>query len=171
MDVSETQWFHDQVLAMAGEKVLNGRSCNRFEPYEPITRAEFLAILHRMSGSPVVNYAMDFEDVDPSSWYGEVVRWAASLGIAEGNDGVFGPTRTITRQEAAAMLYRYSEATGSDGDGIAAFPDSGAVSAWAIEAMDWAVNNGIFGGRDDGTLDPQGNTTRAEAAAILSRLP
>ena len=168
-DIDKDQWFFDEVKAAKDEGIIGGREGNLFDPYANITRAEFLTILYRMAGSPEAE-PVEYSDVAADAYYADALGWAKAEGIAEGNKGAFEPNRSITRQEAAAMLYRYSDAAASDGEGIASFPDSADVSAWAVESMSWAVDNGIFGGRDDGTLDPLGNTTRAEAAAILTRL-
>ncbi|WP_366558951.1 S-layer homology domain-containing protein [Flavonifractor sp. An306] len=128
------------------------------------------AILWRLEGSPVVNYAMDFADVEEGQWYTEAIRWAASEGIVTGyGDGAFGTNDSITREQFAVMLYRYAGAQPASGT-LSTFRDGTAVSDWAAEAMGWAVEAGLITGTGDGsTLTPQGQATRAQAAVLLMR--
>lgn len=117
---------------------------------------------------------MSFEDVDEAAYYGEAIRWAASQKIVNGySDTEFAPDKLITREEMAAIINRYAEYNGMEivqkGD-LSQFTDAAQISEWATANVRWAVGNGILSGRGDGTLDPKGNTTRAETAAILHRL-
>ena len=131
-------------------------------------------VLWRMAGSPVMNYAMRFTDVKQGVWYAEAVRWAASEKIVRGySETEFAPERLITREEMAAIINRYAEfkGIGSDASGdLSQFEDESLISDWARNNVSWAVGEGILAGKGDGMLDPQGNTTRAQAALILQRL-
>ena len=124
-------------------------------------------------GSPVVNYAMDYDDVADSDWYAEAIRWASSTGIVGGyDDGSFGPKDAITREQMAAMLYRYAQYKGYDVSGTAdlnELPDGEDTSVWATDSMSWAVAERIITGGDGNLLQPQGNAIRAQAATILMR--
>ena len=126
-----------------------------------------------MAGSPAVTGENAFTDVEAGSWYEDAIIWAAANGIVEGyGDGTFFPDADVTREQMAAILYRYAEYAGLDVTGrgdLTAFPDGESVSAWAEENVSWAVAEGLLTGRDDGTLDPAGTATRAEIATILMR--
>ena len=132
-----------------------------------------VTVLWRAEGQPVVNYLMTFADVDEGAYYGEAVRWAASEGIVKGYSEVeFAPDDLITREQIAAIMQRYADFKGIATDetaGLARFTDAAQVSDWAVGNLQWAVGTGLISGRDDGSLAPQDNTTRAEAAAILMR--
>ena len=148
---------------------MNGTGAVTFEPGATATRAMVATILWRLEGEPVVNYLMTYDDVDPASWYGEAVRWAASEGVVTGyGDEAFGPGDAITREQIVTMLYRYAGSPAVTGDALAGFADAGGVSTWAADAMNWAVSSGILTGGDKG-LDPQGQASRAELAAMLAR--
>ena len=145
------------------------------EDSSPLTRQEMICLLHDQEGNPVVNYAMRYTDVAADAEYAEAVRWASSEGIANGyGDGRFDPDAPITRQQMAAMLYRYVQSKGYGFTGAWAFPldftDAGDVSEYAYEAMCWLTMNDIITGSEDGTLAPHDQVTRDEAQATLSRL-
>ena len=152
-----------------------GTSATTFAPGEESTRAQLVTILWRLADSPVVNYAMDFDDVAQGSWYAEAVRWAASEGIAGGyGDGTFGPTDTITREQLALMLYQYAWNMGYDlsageNTNILSYTDANQISEYAFEALQWACGEGLLSGTGDGALAPQGQATRAQIAVILMR--
>ena len=119
---------------------------------------------------------MDFADVPLGQWYTEAIRWAARDGIVSGyGNGAFGPGDPITREQLAAMLYRYAQDRGYDlstgtGSGLTSYTDAADVSPWALQAMEWACGAGLITGTGDGsTLFPQGEATRAQAAALLMR--
>ena len=171
-DVPEDHWAYDAIQYVYGEGLMAGTGETTFSPNGTTTRGQIVTILWRLAGSPQVNYLMDFADVDPAAWYGEAVRWASSLRIASGyGDGRFGPDDPITREQLAVMLYQYAWNMGYDltGGGMALqeFADYEAISPYALEALDWAVNAGIISGTGDSTLSPQGRATRAQAAQIL----
>ena len=121
----------------------------------------------------MIRSGMPFSDVKESDWYAKAVSWAESLGIVNGyEDGTFRPGDPITREQLAAILYRYAQYKGQGFQGLWSFkldfPDAGDVSDWATEAVSWMVMNGVVGGKD-GFLAPGGNASRAEAAAMLQR--
>ena len=134
----------------------------------PMTRAMLVTALWREAGSPVVNYAMDFDDVDEDQWYTEAVRWAASEGIVTGTGKGFSPDAALTRESLAAILFRYAGGQ-ADADQLGSYADGAGVSAWAREAMNWAVAQGLITGKSGGRLDPGGTASRAEVSAILMR--
>nr|WP_191397673.1 S-layer homology domain-containing protein [Flavonifractor sp. An306] len=169
-DVDETAWYYDGVAYVYEKGLMTGTGETTFNPDGATSRAMLAAILWRLEGSPVVNYAMDFADVEEGQWYTEAIRWAASEGIVTGyGDGAFGTNDSITREQFAVMLYRYAGAQPASGT-LSTFRDGTAVSDWAAEAMGWAVEAGLITGTGDGsTLTPQGQATRAQAAVLLMR--
>ena len=175
-DVPEGYWAYDAIQYVYGEGLMAGTSGSTFNPEGTTTRGQIVTILWRLSGSPVVNYLMDFDDVDPAAYYAEAIRWATSEGIAGGyGGGVFGPDDPITREQLATMLWRYAQTEGYDvsigeDTNILSYTDVADLSEYAIPAMQWAVGAGIINGTGDGsTLSPQGQATRAQAAVMLMR--
>ena len=145
---------------------MNGYGDSRFGPNDDLSRAQFAQILFNKEGRPVVNYQMDFSDVTGEAWYTEAVRWAASQGIVRGyGNGTFGPNDPITREQLAVMLWRYAGSPAASGE--LNFDDVDEISGHALEALRWAVENGILNGYGDGRLGPQGRATRAQAARML----
>ena len=155
--------------------LMTGTSATTFAPDMTTTRSMVATILWRLEGSPVVDYAMTFTDVDSSTWYTEAVRWAASEGIITGyGNGNFGPNDSITREQMATMLYRYAQYKGYDvsvgeNTNILSYTDFAELGEYAVAAMQWAVGAGIINGTSASTLSPRGNATRAEVAVILMR--
>ena len=175
-DVPESYWAYDAIQYVYGEGLMAGTSGSAFSPEGTTTRGQIVTILWRLSGSPVVNYLMDFDDVDPAAYYAEAIRWATSEGIAGGyGGGVFGPDDPITREQLAVMLHRYAQHEGCDvsigeDTNILSYADAFAVSEYAVSALQWACGAGIISGTGDGsTLTPQGEATRAQAATVLMR--
>ena len=175
-DVPESYWAYDAIQYVYGEGLMAGTSGSTFSPESTTTRGQIVTILWRLSGSPVVNYLMDFDDVDPAAYYAEAIRWATSEGIAGGyGGGVFGPDDPITREQLAVMLHRYAQHEGCDvsigeDTNILSYTDVANLSEYAIPATQWAVGAGIINGTGDGsTLTPQGQATRAQAAVMLQR--
>ena len=153
---------------------MNGTSDTRFSPYLSTTRAMIVTILWRLENEPVVNFAMTFADVDENAWYGEAVRWATSSGIVTGYSAeAFGPDDNITREQLAAILYRYTQFKGIDvsageNTNILSYGDALTISGYAFPAMQWACGAGLMQGAD-GKLLPDVQATRAQVAAILHR--
>ena len=172
-DVKADDWFYEAVKYAYDNKLMDGTSSTTFAPLMTTNRAMIVTILWRLEGSPVVNYAMNFSDVESGVWYTEAVRWAAAEGIVKGySDTVFAPDDTVTREQLATILYRYAEYKEYDvsakGD-LTTFADGSTVSTWAADGMTWAVGAELITGKDGGKLDPTGTATRAEVATILMR--
>lgn len=172
-DVSETDWFYDKVKYVYENSLMSGMTADTFAPDEPLTRAQFATILYRMNGAPEVSYSDTFSDVPEGQWYTNGILWASSVGVVSGySDGSYGTDDKITREQMAVMMYRYAKAQSYDtGDSASldAYTDASSVSSYATEAIRWAVGSGIISGKTSGTLDPQGNATRAECATIIMR--
>ena len=173
VDVPAGAYYYDAVLWAAEGGIVTGTDAVHFSPDASCTRAQLVTFLWRAAGSPVVNYAMDFNDVDGGAYYAEAVRWAASEKIVEGTTAeTFAPDAAVTRAQVVTMLYRFAKAQGMDttqgGMAIREFDDFDAVPAYALEAMDWAVNAGVLKG-DNNRLLPQDNCTRAQIVTMLYR--
>lgn len=173
VDVAENDWFYEDVAQAYVLKLMQGTSNTTFSPYTTTTRGMIVTILWRLENEPVVNYAMAFEDVQTEQYYTEAVRWAASEDIVNGYSATaFGPEDTITREQLAAILYRYEQYKGGGFVGswyfLLDYSDTADVSDWADEAMHWCVMNGIIQG-SDGRLMPKDGAARAQAAAMLIR--
>ena len=153
---------------------MTGTGDTTFAPDVTTSRSMIAAILWRQAGSPAANDAVDFSDVAQGQWYSEAVRWAASEGIVGGyGDGAFGTDDPITREQLAVMLYRFAQHQGYDvsvgeDTNILSYTDAQEISEYAVPALQWACGAGILQG-DGAALSPQGQTTRAEAAAMLMR--
>jgi len=171
-DVSENNWFYEAVRFANRQGIMGGYPDGSFRPNTEVTRAEFIVTLWRLAGQPAVNYLMTFKDVNQDAWYAEAVRWAASEKLIFGYDGMFMPGDSITREQTAVMLYRYVQSNGGGFTGLwmflLNFDDRADVSEWAYESMCWMTMNGIIKGSNR-MLNPGGQTTRAEIAAILQR--
>ena len=155
--------------------LLSGASADRFDPNGTLTRGEAAAALWTLEGRPVVNYQMNFSDVDPAASCGEAVRWAASEGIAGGyGNRLFGPDDPITREQLAVMLYRYAQNknydTAQGGMAIREFSDFPQISSYAVEAMTWAVESGALTETAPDTLAPGQAATRVQTAQALLSL-
>ncbi len=173
IDVPAGAYYYDAVLWAAEGGIVTGTDAVHFSPDAFCTRAQLVTFLWRAAGSPVVNYAMDFNDVDGGAYYAEAVRWAASEKVVEGTTAeTFAPDAAVTRAQMVTMLYRFAKAQGMDttqgGMAIREFDDFDAVPAYALEAMDWAVNAGVLKG-DNNRLLPQDNCTRAQIVTMLYR--
>ena len=173
-DVPAAAWYADAVQYVYENGLMTGVSESEFAPDGTATRGQIVTILWRLAGSPVVNYAMRYADADEGAWYGEAVRWAASTGVVTGyTESSFGPNDAITREQLAAILYRYIKTQGQGFTGMWYFPlrydDAASISGWADEAMHWCVMKGVLNGTGETTLSPQLTATRAQLAAILQR--
>ena len=175
-DVAENAWYAEAVRYVYKHGLMDGTGVNTFDPYATTSRAMIATILWRMAGSPVVGGDIGFSDVANGQWYSEAIRWAATEGIVDGYDnGKFGPNDPITREQFAAMLWRYAKSEGYDvsvgeNSNILSYTDAADVSEYAIPAIQWACGTGIINGTGDGsTLSPQDAATRAQAAMMLMR--
>lgn len=168
-DADRTAWYHDGVHYCVEHGLMVGTSANTFEPNTTTTRGMIATILWRLEGSPMVDTAMNYTDVPLGGWYEEAIRWADSTGVVLGyGDGTFGPDDPITREQMAAMLWRYAGKPQA-GSSLADFADGSETSQWAESAMVWAVEQGLIEGMGNAQLNPQGQATRAQAATILMR--
>ncbi|MDL2248941.1 S-layer homology domain-containing protein, partial [Tyzzerella sp. OttesenSCG-928-J15] len=177
-DVNPSDWFYGDVEYAVANGLFSGTSATTFSPATPMSRAMLVSVLWRLEGSPVVDevgmYA-NFADVAQGAYYENAVGWAAKNGIVSGyGEGFFGPDDSVTREQLAAILYRYIQYQGGGFKGTWAFPlafdDAENVSEWAYEAMCYCTMNGILSGKEGNRLDPKANATRAETAAVLHRL-
>ena len=173
-DVSKQDYFYDAVNWAVEKEITSGVSKDVFAPNRDCTRADFVTFLWRAAGKPVVNYAMNFSDVKESSYYAEAVRWAASLGIVTGlSKDTFGAVNAVTREQAVTMLWRFAKQQGFDttqgGMAIREYADYDSLSAYAREAMAWAVNTEILKGSNNRLL-PDAACTRAQLVTLLYRL-
>lgn len=173
-DVKAADWFFDAVKYVNENGIMTGTEDTVFEPHSPITRGMFVTVLHRAESTPAAS-ASPFKDVDPSAYYSKAIDWAFENGIVDGiSDSEFAPDVTITRQQAAAILYRYAnlknyDTSADENTNILSYKDFDEISEYAIPALCWAVGNGIMSGKSDSTLNPRDTASRAEAAAILMR--
>ena len=173
VDINVKAWYHLYVDYAVTNGLFGGTSANMFEPETAMTRAMLVTVLWRYEGQPKVDQNT-FADVNEKdgSWYIDAVAWAAANGVVNGvGNNRFDPNGKITREQMAALLFRYAQKKGIDtskrGD-LSNFPDANKISAYAKEAVSWAVGEGIING-SDGKLLPQGNATRAQVATILMR--
>ena len=175
-DLDKARWYHDGVHYCIDKGLMNGMGNNLFEPDTNLTRAMVVVLLYRMEGSPAVSGSCPFQDVDPARWYYSAIVWATQNGIANGMSATeFAPDASVTREQTATFLYRYANMIGRDVTGradVALFPDADKISAYAMNALSWAVDAGmITGSLDNGVtyLAPKGTTTRAQYATIAYR--
>ena len=171
-DVREQDWFREAVQYVYHKGMMNGTSGSTFAPYATTTRGMIVTILHRLEDSPAAAPAA-FTDVPASAYYAGPVAWASANGIVTGySDAVFQPDGPITREQLAAILYRYAQYKGVDvsrKNDLLQFSDRAAVSTYAVDALSWAVDAGLITGID-GRLEPAGYANRAQVATILMRL-
>ena len=170
-DVSETDWYYDAISFVYGEAMMEGIDAKHFAPNAVATRAMIVTILWRLEGKPDVDTSLKFNDVFGSAWYAKAVRWAVSRNIVKGySQGIFKPDEPVTREQLAALLYRYSSYKGEDVssiDKLTQFIDGGKTSSWAKEAIGWAVARKIVSGKGNSLLDPTSTSTRAEVAQMF----
>ena len=171
-DVTSGDWFYDAVAYVYDKGMMEGTTDTTFAPAMNLTRSMIAQVLYNLEERPEAPGAAGFPDVAAGAWYADAVNWAAARGIVKGYDtGAFGPEDSVTREQLAAILYRYAQAKGYDttqgGMAVREFSDSASISDWAQEAMAWAVNAQVLSGKGNGVLDPQGTATRAEVAQML----
>lgn len=172
VDVKSGDWFAEDVAYVVEQGIMNGVSSKEFAPNANVTRAMVVTILWRMEQEPNASGESPFSDVAEDTWYSEAVVWANEHDIVNGyGNGKFGPEDRVTREQLAAILYRYAKYTDRDtraSADLSSFQDADAVSDYAKDAMSWAVAEGLINGAD-GKLMPQGQATRAQIAAIIHR--
>ena len=173
-DVDTAKWYHLSVDYVLTHKMMNGVSGRAFAPNANLTRGMLVQILYNLEGKPK-GTAANFSDVQADAWYAEAVGWAASNKVVTGYaDGTFRPNAAVTREQAAAILYRYAKSKGIDvsvgeNTNILSYVDVQQASEYAIPALQWAVGAGVLNGKNGSRLAPTGTATRAEIAAIMQR--
>ncbi len=173
VDVSAEAWYHEGVDFVVKEGYMNGMSETTFAPEIAITRGQMVTVLYRMAGSPETNADETFTDVASNAYYAKAVAWAVDAGVVMGyGDGTFRPDAVLLRQDLAVLLYRFAQLEGAETTAradLGGYNDGSAVSAYAVDAMQWAVATGLIRGITDVTLAPGGTANRATAAVILQR--
>ena len=172
-DVTKGDWFYKDVEYVYNEGIMDGVSKREFAPNETLTRAMIVKILYRIEGEPASYRSSDFNDVESGRWYTGAVAWAAEKEIVKGyGNGKFGPNDPVTREQLAAILYRYTQykgwSTTAASGSLKGFADAASVSSYAVDAMNWAVDEGLLKGANN-KLSPKSNATRAQVAAIIHR--
>ena len=174
-DVKSGNWFYDAVKYAYEQGLMTGTSATTFAPNGTMNRAMIVTVLYRLEKSPAVTGASKFTDVPAGQWYSDAVAWAAANKIVNGYDETtFGPMNAVTREQMAAILFRYEQVKGLENvtleENLNRFPDQNKISPYAIPALQWAVGQKIINGNADGTLDPTGTATRAQVAQIFTNL-
>ena len=172
LDVKESDWFYEAVSYAVENGLMSGMSEDIFAPNTPLTREMLAVILWNLEGNPTPNDVAPFLDVTSDKYYANAIAWANENGIVAGYGDTFGVGDFITREQFAVMLYNYAQYQGYDvsvgeDTNILSYTDAFDISNYAYPAMQWACGAGIMSGNDDGTLNPQGKATRAEAATML----
>ena len=172
-DVKSGDWFYNDVKYVYEKGMMAGTAADVFAPNATTTRAMIVTILYRLEGSPAVTGTSAFVDVPAGQWYTDAVNWAAANQIVKGTSATtFAPNDSITREQMAAILYRYAQYKGYDVTkkaDLSGYSDNGQVSAYAKDALAWANAAKLINGMTNTTLAPQGNATRAQVSAILHR--
>lgn len=169
-DVQAGVWYADAVKYVFEQGLMSGISAQQFGPDSTVTRGQVVTILWRLAGSPTVS-GKTFTDVNASVWYADAVAWASANGVVSGYEsGLFRPEDQVTREQLAAILYRYALISGKDAEktaDLSGYTDSVTISTWAPQALKWAVGSGLISGTGANTLSPRGTATRAQIAVIL----
>lgn len=169
-DLQEDGWYRQAIDFVTARELFGGVTEREFQPDLTMSRGMLAMVLYRLNGEPVVPSAEAFPDVDEEAWYAEAVAWASEQKLVSGYDsGLFGADNAVTREQLAAILYRLCGTPDTE-NAVLAFGDGNQVSAWAWDAVNWAVSQGLLSGRSETSLAPGATVTRAEVAAILQRL-
>lgn len=168
-DVNEGDWYYEATQYVSDIMLMQGTANRTFSPDIDMSRAMAVTVLYRASGSPIQSTENAFSDVNDGDWYYDAVSWASEEGIVEGYDGRFSPNESITREQLATILWRYSGSPPADYE-IGAYEDALNVSVWATEAINWAVCIEAISGVTETKIVPQGTASRAQMATILMRL-
>jgi len=168
-DVQENAWYYQAVKFVASNGLFLGTGETEFTPSGNMTRGMLATVLYRLAKEPEVTAGPSFNDVAAGQYYAKAVTWAAAKDIVRGyGNGSFEPGDFITREQLAVMLWRYAGSPAGSAS-LDSFTDGSQTAAWAVEALQWAVEQKLINGRDNGSLDLKGKATRAEVAAILLR--
>ena len=171
-DLDPSAWYHDGVHFCVENGIMNGFSDGTFGPQRNVSRAQLAMILWNREGRPAADTELTFKDTDANGWYAGAVRWALQKGILTGYSAdAFGPNDVLTRQQLAAILYRYGGAAASSDalEKLSAYEDAAQIGSYARNALAWAVDAGLIQGTTPVTLNPRGNATRAQTAVIITR--
>ena len=172
-DVPKSAWFFDSIAYVYSKGLMNGTGAASFAPNAPTSRGMIVTVLYRMADEPATAGTSTFADVASGSYYENAIAWAAETGIMEGySASSFGADDSVTREQMATILYRYAAHTGRDTSAanmLINFEDADQISAYAVPAMEWANAEGLILGTTETTLNPTGEATRAQIAAILAR--
>ncbi len=172
-DVKSSDWFYGAVKYVSQNSLMSGTSTTAFEPNANMTRAMLVTVLYRLDGNPAVNGSNGFTDVTDGQWYTDAVTWANANAIVSGyGSGLFGTNDSVTREQLAAILYRYAQYKGYDVTAsvdLTSYTDAASVSSWAETAMEWVVAQSLINGTTTTALSPAGDATRAQVATILMR--
>ena len=175
-DLVKSEWYHDGVHYCIDAGLMQGVAADRFAPNDITTRAQFVTILWRMEGSPMVEIAEGFNDVYESDWYNNAIRWASASGIAGGyGDSIFAPNDIITREQMATILWHYAkykdiDVSVGENTNILSYADALDIAEYAIPAMQWACGAGMIQGFEENHcmyLDPQGDAVRSQSATMI----
>lgn len=172
-DVPSGSWYYDDVAYVYDTGLMTGLTATAFGPNLSTTRGMIVTILWRMENEPAARHGCPFADVRRGSYYEQAIAWASENGIVTGFDAsTFAPDRAITREQLAAILFRFAAYRGMDAvtlrENLSSFQDQAAISAYAVSALNWAVGEGLMQGTGD-KLEPTGSATRAQVAAMLRR--
>ena len=168
-DVPQDAWYHTAVDFMVMHELMLGVDEGRFAPESTMTRAQLVTVLYRIAGEPETDGTHGFTDVADGMWYTDAIAWAAQNGVVNGiGNNKFDPDGYVTREQIATILFRYTKSEPVTQDKLSAFPDADKASSYAVDALNWAVAEGLING-SDGALLPTDTATRAQVAAILMR--
>ena len=173
-DVTSDDWFYDAVMYVKDHQLMMGVDAQNFAPNRTTNRAQLVTTLWRMAGCPQGYPAPDYNDLTVGAYYTDAIAWAMTEGIVSGyGNNCFGPNDTLTREQMATIFYRFARYQENDlsvqsNDNLSHFYDVQAVSDWAVEALNWAVEKHLINGMPNNLLAPQGTTTRAQLATVLS---
>ena len=173
LDVDLGRWYHEPIDFVVSQGLMKGMGENRFQPNTSMTRGQLVTVLYRLAGEPAIEGTSPFADVQADRFYADAIAWAYGNEIAKGvTDDRFMPNSPVTREQMVTFLARFARWSGLElqtGGSLEDYADAGSVSAYAEEAMTWAVENGIIQGMTETTLVPKGTATRAQVATILMR--
>ncbi|OOB79370.1 MAG: hypothetical protein BEN18_04195 [Epulopiscium sp. Nuni2H_MBin001] len=172
-DINKSAWYYSDIAYVYSLGLIKGVTETEYEPSSYATRAQLATILNRIAGNVTVTSGNEFTDVVAGAWYESAINWAVATGVYNGyEDGTFRPSESITREQLAVIMFNFANSQGyttAANASLNGFTDSNEVASWATTAVQWTVANGIIGGKDNNRLDPKGEATRAEIAAIITR--